>query len=504
MKKLFVVVSVALMLLVAGAPALAATTTYNCAAMADARLDQRDPGDNFGTGTTMKIVGDPLSTEVVRSIIRFNIPSFVSPGQIQSAVLHLNGRSGDDVAINIHPVTAYWYEKDLFEPDTTQLIWGATWNSPGGDWSGYTWATAGGDFDAAESQAATIASGWNTIDITTLLTDNLDTIRKFGIMMKLQDETLDQFRSIYSRDNADRHPYLELVVDLGLPGDTYLCPVTSDIYIDSGRDYNLNFKTRVLVSWHPTYGTSRGLWHFEIPPGISEASIESATMHISGSEHSLSLKTFDVDLSALNTPFDEETDTWASLSGGDYDAGVTSTGSLPGTLNPAMTNWYAALDVTTLLAGNLDKVRNNGVLMKQTTEGVAKLHQNIASREAYDPTDVAAYLEINVKPTLISLASLEAVPGCGSVTLQWSTDSEIHNAGFNIYRAEQGGEFVKINAEIIPAQGGPLSGAAYEFVDASVKNRTAYTYKLEDIDSDGTATMHGPVSATPRLIYLVK
>ena len=63
---------------------------------------------------------------------------------------------------------------------------------------------------------------------------------------------------------------------------------------------------------------------------------------------------------------------------------------------------------------------------------------------------------------------------------------------------------MKINAEIIPAQGGPLSGAEYEFIDAPVKNRTAYTYKLEDIDSDGTATMHGPVSATPRLIYLVK
>ena len=34
-----------------------------------------------------------------------------------------------------------------------------------------------------------------------------------------------------------------------------------------------------------------------------------------------------------------------------------------------------------------------------------------------------------------------------------------------------------------------------------LQNRKTYYYKLEDIDINGTATMHGPVSATPRLIY---
>ena len=37
----------------------------------------------------------------------------------------------------------------------------------------------------------------------------------------------------------------------------------------------------------------------------------------------------------------------------------------------------------------------------------------------------------------------------------------------------------------------------------NVKNRKTYYYKLEDIDSSGTSTMHGPVSATPRLVYLI-
>jgi hypothetical protein len=34
-----------------------------------------------------------------------------------------------------------------------------------------------------------------------------------------------------------------------------------------------------------------------------------------------------------------------------------------------------------------------------------------------------------------------------------------------------------------------------------VKNYRSYYYKLEDIDLDGTSTMHGPVSAVPRGIY---
>ena len=54
---------------------------------------------------------------------------------------------------------------------------------------------------------------------------------------------------------------------------------------------------------------------------------------------------------------------------------------------------------------------------------------------------------------------------------------------------------------LIPAQGSSTQGASYEFVDDGVQNRKTYYYKLEDIDLNGKSTMHGPVSATPRLIY---
>jgi hypothetical protein len=104
--------------------------------------------------------------------------------------------------------------------------------------------------------------------------------------------------------------------------------------------------------------------------------------------------------------------------------------------------------------------------------------------------------------TLIALNTFTAVSKSDKVILQWSTESEIDNAGFNIYRSGAEDEkYTKINSSLIPAQGSSAQGASYECIDANVQNRKTYYYKLEDIDLSGKSTMHGPVKATPRLIY---
>ena len=103
-----------------------------------------------------------------------------------------------------------------------------------------------------------------------------------------------------------------------------------------------------------------------------------------------------------------------------------------------------------------------------------------------------------MQSTVIELISFEADAGWKSVALQWSTASEIDNAGFNIYRAEtEDGEYVKINKMLISAKGTPTQGASYRFVDRGLKNKKTYYYKLEDIDLSGNKTLHGPISATP-------
>jgi hypothetical protein len=104
--------------------------------------------------------------------------------------------------------------------------------------------------------------------------------------------------------------------------------------------------------------------------------------------------------------------------------------------------------------------------------------------------------------TLIQLSSFAATPSDRKVILKWSTETEINNTGFNIYRLEsEDGNDIKINSPIIPSKGSSTQGASYEFIDNDVQNRKTYWYKLEDIDLNGTSTMHGPASASPRMIY---
>ena len=103
-------------------------------------------------------------------------------------------------------------------------------------------------------------------------------------------------------------------------------------------------------------------------------------------------------------------------------------------------------------------------------------------------------------PTLIDLSRFDAKGIWRFVILTWKTESEIDNAGFNIYRAEtEDGEYVKINASLIPAKGSTTEGASYRYVDQTAKRGTTYYYKLEDVDMSGNATMHGPAAPAPGL-----
>ena len=104
--------------------------------------------------------------------------------------------------------------------------------------------------------------------------------------------------------------------------------------------------------------------------------------------------------------------------------------------------------------------------------------------------------------TSIELSEFYATSYNREVVLNWSTEAEIDNAGYNIYRSEsKDGEYLKINELLIPAQGSSTQGASYEFIDKNAKNRKTYWYKLEDLDFNGISTFHGPVSAMPLFIF---
>jgi hypothetical protein len=86
-----------------------------------------------------------------------------------------------------------------------------------------------------------------------------------------------------------------------------------------------------------------------------------------------------------------------------------------------------------------------------------------------------------------------------SVLVEWETASELDTAGFNLYRGPNtGGPFERVNDELIPTKGDPLSGGNYTYEDTSVRAGRVVYYQLEEVRLDGSSQRFGPISVEAR------
>lgn len=103
-------------------------------------------------------------------------------------------------------------------------------------------------------------------------------------------------------------------------------------------------------------------------------------------------------------------------------------------------------------------------------------------------------------PTAVELDSFEAhVLPSGGVLIEWRTREETRNLGFHVYREDATGRH-RLDPSLIAGSallfrgGFPQHRArTYEWVDP--KGGPGSAYWLEDVDLNGTSTMHGPVYA---------
>jgi len=103
-------------------------------------------------------------------------------------------------------------------------------------------------------------------------------------------------------------------------------------------------------------------------------------------------------------------------------------------------------------------------------------------------------------PLPVQLSSFTTEVGDGFVKLIWTTESEVDNLGFHIYRSlSEDGEYERITAERIEGMGASSTQHKYTFRDPNVTPGITYWYKLEDVAFDGTRTMHGAISVTSQL-----
>ena len=89
-------------------------------------------------------------------------------------------------------------------------------------------------------------------------------------------------------------------------------------------------------------------------------------------------------------------------------------------------------------------------------------------------------------PLAVTFASLTAFSTTDSVTIKWSTETEIDNLGFNIYRREtKEGEYIKVNSKLIQSAVTDSFPHDYSYTDDNLKFGQTYYYYIEDVDFSG-------------------
>ncbi len=150
-------------------------------------------------------------------------------------------------------------------------------------------------------------------------------------------------------------------------------------------------------------------------------------------------------------------------------------------------------DSWTMYDGLIDEVRISGIARPN---GWIKTEHN--NQDA-----PGSFYSIST-PTLVELSYFRATSLDSAVILEWATETELDNAGFNLWRNEEkDGEYVRVNPYFIPSEGEAGFGAAYSYTDYDVQNGKIYYYKLEDINIYGKSTFHGSVSAIPNDIIII-
>jgi hypothetical protein len=99
----------------------------------------------------------------------------------------------------------------------------------------------------------------------------------------------------------------------------------------------------------------------------------------------------------------------------------------------------------------------------------------------------------------VELASFEASVVNNEVLLEWVTESEVNNHGFEIWKSEEEkGDYHLIasykDERALEGQGNSPVRHVYEFIDPNVVSGQTYYYQLTDVDFTGVKSFHDPIS----------
>jgi len=184
-------------------------------------------------------------------------------------------------------------------------------------------------------------------------------------------------------------------------------------------------------------------------------------------------------------------------------AGFTVTNLNPGAPTCTQAGQNVTCTYAAMNSGASNVITITGTITTNTTQLVntATVAGDQTDPDASNDSDsVTVYV---VAPTAVHMLEYDAVQDRnGKVQISWTTSFEADNLGFNVYRETASGR-EHVNPQLIA--GSALfsrraeldSGRSYRWSD-KVKKGELVQYFIEDVDLDGTRTLHGPV--TPVLV----
>ncbi|KAA3595564.1 MAG: T9SS C-terminal target domain-containing protein [Calditrichaeota bacterium] len=164
--------------------------------------------------------------------------------------------------------------------------------------------------------------------------------------------------------------------------------------------------------------------------------------------------------------------------------------TIAGNSIPGYTIGSEPLNFAEITGGNFD------------VSGTTVLSQNPFSVSVSHFTPFAGVAASDV-PLSVTLSSFEATQISEGIKLNWSTESEVNNLGFGLYRTE-GNSFdldratklgdYRTHSELA-GNGTSSQSSFYTFVDKNVENKT-YTYVLSDFDAETGEEIHTELAQT--------
>jgi len=123
--------------------------------------------------------------------------------------------------------------------------------------------------------------------------------------------------------------------------------------------------------------------------------------------------------------------------------------------------------------------------------------QDNVSATATDANGNTSEFSASSQPLPVELTTFDATHSDSGVRLNWATASETNNAGFAVERKLDSGSFAQIG--FVEGAGTTATSRRYQFADAEVPfTAETLTYRLKQIDTDGTATYSAPVELDRR------